>query len=157
MGTNPARSITFSVEALPVPKGSVQPLRSRTTGRAIVIPYRAADLKAWQSLVAYAAREAGWGTLCLGPMYVEVEFYLQRPACHYRDMDRDKPLRDDAPEWPCRKPTPDLDKLTRAIGDALQYGPYADDVQVCRWEVQKQYADECSPGALIRVSTLGGE
>ena len=114
MPASPLKEITFEVEGLPVPKGSLE-----RKGKNLVA-YRADDLRAWQSLVEWAARDEGWGTPCLGPVEIEVAFYLKRPARHHVGSNRANPLCDDAPAWPCRKPHSDLDKLTRPIGDALQ-------------------------------------
>lgn len=153
MPPSPLKEIIFTVDGLPVSKGSLRPPRK---GGGKLVAYRAKDLKSWQQLIAYAAKQAGWGSPCLGPIAVEVTFYLQRPACHYRDRDAGHlELHRDAPRWPCRKPHADLDKLERAIGDALQKVCYGDDVQICRWTVEKKYADWRTPGAVIRVATIG--
>jgi crossover junction endodeoxyribonuclease RusA len=154
MPPSPLKEITFTVDGLPVSKGSMIP------GRSKMRAYRAKDLKAWQSSVAFAAKQAGWGNICLGPVAVKVTFYLKRPACHYNTKGLAKgfgaPLRNDAPQLPYRKPHPDLDKVERALGDALQGVCYIDDVQICAWDVDKVFADDRPPGVKVRVATIGG-
>jgi len=78
-------------------------------------------------------------------------FVLPRPAGHWRTVVQVTALRPSA-RW---KPTvkPDLDKLTRAVMDALtQAGAWTDDTRVTRIEAQKRY--ETTPGitgAMIEI------
>ena len=37
---------------------------------------------------------------------------------------------------------PDLDKLARAVGDALTGVAYRDDAQITRWHLQKRYGEQ---------------
>lgn len=48
--------------------------------------------------------------------------------------------------------TPDLDKLQRAVGDALtQAGTIADDARITTWNASKRWAVGCEPGATITI------
>lgn len=50
--------------------------------------------------------------------------------------------------------TPDLDKLQRAVGDALtQAGTIADDARITSWNAKKRWAIGCQPGATITIHT----
>lgn len=107
----------------PATQGSMRAFVSKATQRAIAVPMMAKKLKAWRSTVAQAARSAmhPWPAY-QGLVKVRAQFVLERPK---------KPKRE------C--PRQDLDKLTRAIGDALTGVCYLDDAQVCVWEVSKTY------------------
>lgn len=68
---------------------------------------------------------------------VTVEFYLSRPASVKRD-------------YPTVKP--DLDKLQRAVGDALTIaGVIKDDSSIVQWIASKYYADNMEPGVTVEV------
>jgi crossover junction endodeoxyribonuclease RusA len=71
-------------------------------------------------------------------MSVTVLFQLQKPESAKRDY----------PTVP-----PDLDKLQRAIGDALSIdaGYIKDDAQIVEWHATKQYGQ---PSVIIRVVPL---
>lgn len=82
-----------------------------------------------------------------------IEFRKARPKSHYLPANRSRPvpvLRLDAPTWPVGPP--DLDKLERAVLDALKLKAYDDDAQVCRMRSHKIYAER--GGATIRVLPL---
>lgn len=85
-----------------------------------------------------------------GPVTVEAAFNYARPAAHYgtgRNADRLKPSA------PHHKPSaPDLDKLQRALGDALtQAGVLRDDALIVEWKVVKRWA--AAPSVQVTVST----
>ena len=83
--------------------------------RGRMIEVAGARLEVWREAVAYealSARPRGWRPL-VGPVKVEVEFRLHRPK---------------RPQYPlpAAKGRNDLDKLLRAIGDALTGVAYED-------------------------------
>lgn len=136
-------SFSFFVPGEPITEGST---RAFASGQRVVVTHdRGASLTAWRLAVKdaalKAAREAGWEPRHDGPVRVTVTFYLPRPksvpASRY---------------WPHVKP--DLDKLLRAIGDALapyrQVGVLCEDSRIVEWTARKLYDD--SPGAWVRVS-----
>lgn len=75
--------------------------------------------------------------LMLGPLTVHATFTFPRPKAHYRTGKNASLLRDDAPEY--HTSAPDLDKLQRALGDAMTGVVYRDDKQIAQWAVVKVY------------------
>lgn len=108
----------------------------------------------WMNLVRDAARVAFDGELLTGALVVGIRCYFVRPKSHYRSGKATSHLlRDGAPEFP----SPDYDKLTRGILDALKGVIYRDDSQVCRWHPDngKFWADDGSPErAEITITNL---
>lgn len=136
-------SFSFFVPGEPITEGSTKAFAS---GQRVVVTHdRGRDLTLWRFAVKdaalKAAREAGWEPRYDGPVRVTATFYLPRPKS--------------VPEsryWPHVKP--DLDKLLRAIGDALapyrQVGVLREDSRIVEWTAQKLY--DQTPGAWVRVS-----
>lgn len=127
----------------PVPQGShVGIMIGKGAHRRIqVVPVNAAALAKWRGIVKTAAvsavTAAGWLTLT-GPVVVEAVFLLDKPRTVRRLL-----------------PTvaPDLDKLQRALGDALTDAQaIADDALIVRWVVEKRYvAGGQRPGVRVLV------
>ena len=137
-------SFSFFVPGEPITEGSV---RTFTSGQRIVVTHdRGPELAAWRTRVKRAAqeaaREAGWEPRYDGPVAVNAAFFLPRPKSAKKRL------------WPHVKP--DLDKLIRAVGDALapykQPGVLRDDSRIVTW-----HADAYKPGALIYVSRVDKE
>lgn len=78
--------------------------------------------------------EAAGRSLLLGPVELHVTFAFPRPKAHYRANGE---LKANAPHY--KTSAPDLDKLVRAIGDALTARVFRDDAQVAVWRVEKVY------------------
>lgn len=140
--------ITLEVRGIPAPQGS------KTIYNGRIVESGAKKLKPWRKAIADAcfdllSENAG---LILGPVKVEVDFYLPRPPSVKRDK---RPF----PIVP-----PDIDKLCRGLLDGLNQGAdtgkvgdgliYADDSQVVELIARKHYADDCEPGATIIVTAL---
>jgi crossover junction endodeoxyribonuclease RusA len=139
--------ITFQVPGLPAPQGS-----KRHVGRGVMVE-SSKRLKPWRNDVACAAlkaRQSFEAALLEGPAHVRVRFVLPRPKSHRRASGELKP---NAPRYPSSKP--DVDKLLRAILDALTGVLWRDDSQVAVVEAVKDYGtgDE-APGAHVSVSAL---
>ena len=135
---------TFRVYGLPIPQGSMKGYISRGPGRPHVILTSAnTRTEPWRQDVAAQAIKAKVPHLALGPVYLEVTFFLPRPA--------HRPKKHVAPDV-----RPDCDKLIRAVLDALTSIAWRDDAQVCSIVAAKVYAtaDE-QVGALITVQPLG--
>ena len=131
--------IAFDVLGRPAPQGSKKSIgNNRFIESSKFLP-------AWRSAVREAAEHAvtiaGWAQVS-GPVELEVMFYLERPASI------------SATKRPYPTVPPDLDKLIRAVGDALTGVVYDDDSQVIRTLAWKVYADTRVPGAFIRVNEL---
>lgn len=139
----------ITVPGVPESQGSL-----RHVGRGRLIAQNEGRLKAWRSAVEAAAREAWAGTDPLdGPCKVRLTFRLPRPAGHYgtgRNADR---LRPSAPNYPERKK--DLDKLIRAVFDALTYAAvWTDDSRAVQVLALKMYADHRPPGVTIHLDPI---
>ena len=80
-----------------------------------------------------------------GPVSVRVTFYLTRPVSRANA------------EFPDRKP--DLDKLERALGDALEGIVLTQDSRIVHWDARKLYADENPAGGVpcsaVTVTEVG--
>ena len=136
------RRVTLIVQGVPQPKGSLKAFR-HARSRRIVVTADNPKLRAWQRAVqvtALAARGRG-GRAFPGPVTVECLFLLPRP--------RSYPAR---VVHHTRKP--DLDKLVRAIFDALAADVlFGDDAAVVEVRATKAYAgDGFQPGVLITVA-----
>lgn len=106
------------------------------------------NLKPWREAVAWEAVAAMGACKPLsGPVSLWVSFYFPRPQSHYRRVKGLPVLRDDAPLYCAKKP--DVDKLLRAIGDALTGKCFGDDAQVVWASGRKLFGDPC---AVITVS-----
>lgn len=113
----------------------------------------AKSLKPWRASVADKAREAFTysSALIREPVILYVLFRYPRPKGHYRTGKNAHVLRDDAPAF--KDTAPDLDKLLRAVGDALTGVVISDDKLIVRVDASKVYAEFA--GADITVRTLG--
>jgi len=148
--------VVFWVSGLPAAKGSLRavPIR-RADGSHTMRLVQDRRISDWVATVrTIAAQVFGPEPPWTGPVRVYVWFTFPRPKSHYRGG---KPgpgrLRPDAPESVTRRP--DLDKLLRAVLDALTGVVIADDAQVAEIRTMKHYAaKDSSPGASITVWRL---
>jgi Holliday junction resolvase RusA-like endonuclease len=119
----------FAIAGEPVPQGS---MRHVGGGRLI----HSKNLIVWRKKVAAHVRSVSDVSID-GPVIIDVLFCLSKPKTVKRDL-----------------PTvaPDLDKLQRAIGDALSVDCdfLKDDAQVVEWHSRKIYGDA---GVIIRIIT----
>lgn len=100
-------------------------------------------LKAWEQTVRLTAAEAHLGAQWTEPVELELRFVLPRPRTVRRLL-------------PTKRSGGDLDKLVRAVGDALAGVVYVDDSQIVRLLAQKRYADESeSPGCEVMIRVEG--
>lgn len=129
--------ISFIVPGKPAPQGSMVAAISKTTGRVFMKSGNEKALRAWRRDVAASAIRVG-AELIEGPVRVDVAFTLQRPKSHYRTGKNARLLRDSAPALPTTKP--DVDKLLRAVLDALTGIAFVDDAQVTQTVATKSYA-----------------
>ncbi len=140
--------IRFFVPGVPATQGS-----KRHVGGGVMVDM-CKTLKQWRRSVGAAClaemNQRGRDTIAPGvPVHMDVCFVFQRPAGHFGK----RGLRPSAPAWPTG--TRDLDKLLRAIFDALSKKAYRDDGQVVRACEQKRYAHQGeTPGVLVIVSVI---
>lgn len=142
-------SFSFFVPGEPITEGST---RAFASGQRVVVTHdRGRELDLWRLRVAHAAqaaaRKAGWEPRYDGPVAVTAAFFLPRPKSAKKRL------------VPHVKP--DLDKLIRAVGDALapykQPGVLKDDSRIVTWRATKDYDDAYKSGALIYVSRVDEE
>ena len=142
-------SFSFFVPGEPITEGST---KAFTSGQRVVVTHdRGPELDQWRLKVARAAeaaaRKAGWEPRYDGPVAVTVAFFLPRPKSAKKRL------------WPHVKP--DLDKLIRAVGDALapykQPGVLRDDSRIVTWRATKDYDDAYKSGVLVYVSRVDEE
>lgn len=142
-------SVNVVVHGIPAPQGS-----KRHVGNGVMIE-NSKKLGPWREAVrAETARQRNGVTFGHGtPVKVVVMFFLPRPAGHYGNGRNALTLRPSAPRMPAARP--DIDKLSRAVLDALTAGgAYADDGQVAALHVAKFYADDNEPGCYVVVNAL---
>lgn len=138
---NPAKVKHFFVEGLPKPKGSLVAVPSKT-GKIVMMESRHGEARhaysAWMDAVRYAARSKHYLPTD-GEVEMTIDFRLPRPKS--------------AKKRPRPYVKPDLDKLARAVLDALTGIVYVDDAQVCKLDLSKNYARVDYPvGAMVVVS-----
>jgi len=137
--------IELDVFGDPAPQGSKRVFNGR------VVEASGEKLKKWRKAIAAECDKVTGHDILLGPVRVEIDFYLPRPTT-VTQKKRALPIV-----------PPDVDKLSRAVLDGVNQGPtgkvgdgliYADDSQVVELYARKFYADDRHPGATIRISAL---
>jgi crossover junction endodeoxyribonuclease RusA len=135
--------MTFRVHGTPIAQGSMRGFiaRGKGDGKAHVI-LTAANTKTepWRQDVAMAAIKAKVPHVAIGPIKVQITFHLPRP--------KSRPKKHTHPDV-----RPDLDKLQRAVLDALTGIAWRDDAQVCAIAAEKCYTTTAI-GADITVEAL---
>lgn len=130
--------IILEVLGNPAPQGSKRVFNGR------VVEAAGQKLKVWRKAIADACLPFIDQNIWLGPIRLEVDFYLARPKTVKQNK---RPL----PIVP-----PDLDKLIRAVGDGIGQSEmiWGDDSQIVELSGSKSYADDRDPGAIIRIIQL---
>lgn len=83
---------------------------------------------------------------------VEATFTYQRPAGHYGSGRNAGVVKDSAPLY--KASVPDLDKLQRAVGDALtQAGVLRDDALIVEWSAIKLWGETPSVDLVVMTTT----
>lgn len=140
-------TLSFTVFGEAIPQGSAKAFQPRykdgTPAGRIIVTSDNPRLRGWRQLVAETASAAlegkGWH-VDVGSITVVAMFHLPRPKALGT---KTKP----------HLTRPDVDKLARAIGDALTGVLWRDDSQVTRMTVGKCYAaPNTSPRAEIEIS-----
>lgn len=134
-------AIEFVALGRPATAGSKRgiPIRMKTGKTFVAMKDDSGDRgTSWRGAVASAARDAMQSPeLLSGPLRIEIRFYRARPKSHYRTGKFSHELKPDAPYWPTT--APDVDKMSRAIFDALKGVVYGDDAQIVVKEAVKRY------------------
>ena len=140
--------IEFRVDGEPVPQGSKTVGHSK--GGGTFVREDNPKTEPWRNAVAARAREAMDGRKPMaGPLQLNVVFYFGRPKGHYRTGRHAGELKPTAPDF-CSK-RPDLDKLLRALGDALTGVAFVDDAAISIVRARKRYG---SPGAVVQLDVI---
>jgi crossover junction endodeoxyribonuclease RusA len=134
--------ITFTVIGHAQPQGSTKAFMPKGA-RYPVVTSDNPNLKGWRLFVAHEAqRHAGAGPMS-GGVRVMLDFALQRP--------KSLPKRTSQ-----HLKKPDIDKLARAVLDALTGILYHDDSEVVRLEVTKRYAAPIEAPS-VRITVMCAE
>jgi crossover junction endodeoxyribonuclease RusA len=147
MGT----SLEFFVPGMPQTQGSLRPILPKGGSRPVIIHDRGKELRLWQATIRYVAANVMVDKVLLpidGPVAVALIFRLKRPAAA-------RSLRTDKQIWKWSYPwrRPDLDRMQRAVLDALTGIVFEDDGQVIRLHAVKLYG---LPGVYVAVDSLAG-
>ena len=130
------------VPGRPVPQGSKRVINGR------LIDVNHSELSFWRAEVARGMYALDSPVLT-GPVSVTLDFFFARPQGHFGK----KGLRKSAPKHPAVRP--DLDKLVRAVLDALTGVAFRDDAQVVTLTARKRYCeDNVSPGLRVEITNL---
>jgi crossover junction endodeoxyribonuclease RusA len=138
------RVCAFEATGTPRPQGSLTPWVSAATGKVHVSHSGGVAFARWRGIVAATARRAWDGPPLTGPVGVQMLFRLPRP---------------DGAEAGTFTTPPDVDKLSRAVLDALSGVVYVDDAQVVRLTASKVYAARpwSEPGVVVKVEDWAEE
>ena len=127
--------VVFFAEGRPAPQGS-----KKSVGRGRFVE-ASKYLPAWRAAVVSAARLAYTGEPISVPCRLRVVVFMDKPK---------KPKFDVAPGV-----MPDVDKLARAIADALKIGGVIEDDQlIVSLEIDKMWATDRPQGAWIHIVTI---
>lgn len=146
-----ATSLRFFVPGKPATQGS-----KRHLGNGVMIETNK-NLKSWRVDIrtacqqsAQSGKNAGWDTS--KPMRVGLHFVFPRAKNHFKASGS---LTSRAPLFPVGRLSGDIDKLSRAVLDAMTCIAFDDDAQVIELSAKKSY---CLPsdtqGAWITVEML---
>ena len=139
--------VSFFVAGVPRPQGSMRAIVSKSTGRAF-LKNSSDTLAPWRNQIVQVATEGiedeGWSVFPSGPLELEVVFFFDRPKSH--------PKKRRAIDRGIHYKMPDIDKLVRAVGDALSVSALiGDDDQIATLHAYKRYAEEGTSGAGMKV------
>ena len=142
---------SFFCFGVPIPQGSLRAFVIKGLHpRAVLTHVNRSDLKSWRTVVGECALASisppcdnnTWPLDAAG-YRVTITFYLPRPKSV------------SVARRPYPNVTPDLDKLTRSVGDALTHILWNDDSSIVTLNVTKLYADHThAVGADITVETM---
>ena len=135
--------LDFFVPGVPEPEGSTRAFV--VGGRAVVTHTKGSALNAWRATVRLtaisAARTHRWALEHDGPVTVTAAFTMPAPK---------------RPRFQSPAVKPDLDKLARAVGDAITtsraHGPglIREDSRIVTWHVSKEYGTR--PGVHVTIT-----
>lgn len=146
--------IELIVPGVPVQQGSVSAFVNRKTGRAQVAHQSPGPLSRYRGDIREAAERADV-KIADGPIDITIAFFFPRPKSHFGTGRNASVVKDSAPSYPIGRP--DLDKLVRAVLDALTGFAFKDDSQVVEIVASKDYCDyDFGPQTRIQLAQLPG-
>jgi len=154
------KRLSFSVAGTPIPQGSK---RAWVAGDGKVRMTEDAGVRhhTWRSEVTGQARQAmvdigRFGDPFREPISCSVTFTFPRPLSHYGSGRNSEVVKPSSPTHMAK--APDLDKLVRAVWDALTSVVWVDDGQVVAATIRKQYVHRWEgEGVHIVVGTFTEE
>lgn len=150
MNIQPPPEESFHVSGKPMTKGSTKSFINPKTGR-LVTQSTNKLLKDWEALIAREYRSK-IGIMHTGPVKVSLVFKFVRPLSHIKKgPNQSIKLKYWAPLYPTSRACGDIDKLIRAVLDALTGKAYADDSQVINISAFKTYTYAGAEGVDIWV------
>jgi Holliday junction resolvase RusA-like endonuclease len=122
--------IRLRIDGTPIPQGSM-----RYVGGNRIVHSNAAKLKPWRDAIRSHAEHA-WRNreTITGACALHLEFILPRPASRHSAEHADR--------------KPDLDKLVRGVGDALESVAYENDSRVIEIRATKRYCRRDEPAGV---------
>lgn len=136
--------IDIFIPGIAAPQGS-----KKHVGRGVLVE-SSARVRPWRESIRHALIDElpdGW-TPIEQPVAVTLLFHFPRPKSHYRTGRYAHMLKPSAPQY--HTTTPDLDKLQRAVLDAItSAGYWRDDSQATWLDAAKVYGER--PGLSLRL------
>lgn len=138
--------LEFDVHGIPQPEGSLKPIIDWVRRTCRIVHDSGPALRQWRKDVAGEA-----AFRMIGRQLFKGEDVALDITCHFT-----LPRPDSRPKkWWMPNKKPDLDKLNRAVGDAMTGVVYLDDNLVTDWHTRKRYPGQlggaAQPGAHIIV------
>lgn len=131
-------AITVDVPGTPIAQGSTRSFER--AGRTFTKSSNAGPLERWRGDIRTALRGQEPDVPVRDPISIRLSFRMPRPASHFLPANSKRPepvLREDAPHWVVGGK--DVDKLVRAVLDAMTGLVYVDDGQVVSIVAAKRY------------------
>jgi Holliday junction resolvase RusA-like endonuclease len=131
--------VQFEVDGHPVPQGSMVASYNRKTGTSHVHHVQGTALAVWRATIREAAREAG---ASVSPFAISlgISFGMERPKAHLT-LRGGRYIVKMQHYYDLPSVQPDIDKLVRAVADALTGVCYRDDAQIVEVHAKKVYAE----------------
>lgn len=143
--------VEFTVHGEPQPQGSKTIVQQR--GRRPRVIEDNPETMPWRNAVAAAGAAAMNGRqLRSGPLRLRAVFVFPRPQAHFGTGRNNGRLKPSAPVY-CRT-RPDVDKLLRAVGDALTGVVFRDDAQLVIVQAEKHYGEPPCAHVVVEELTL---
>jgi Holliday junction resolvase RusA-like endonuclease len=143
--------VEFTVLGEPQPQGSKTVIQQK--GRRPRMIEDNPDTAPWRERVERAARAAMDGRqVRTGPQRLSVTFVFRRPAGHYGTGRNAGRLKPSSPLYV--RTRPDVDKLLRAVGDAITGIVCRDDSQLVVVHAEKHYGEPACAHVVVEELAL---